>query len=83
MLGFKRFHTAAVAISGIELAAKIRKHQFKVGKLSGRRTTIPTIWAVVVAAQLRPAIRQLVDVLLRKALVLYGPEQCTRHRVQA
>ena len=34
MLGFKRFDTAAVTISGIELAAKIRKHQFKVGKLA-------------------------------------------------
>jgi hypothetical protein len=29
MLGFKRFDTAAVTISGIELAAKIRKHQSK------------------------------------------------------
>jgi transposase-like protein len=50
MLGFKRFHTAAVTISGIELAAKIRKHQFKVGKLPGRPTTIPAIWAAVVGA---------------------------------
>src|SRR3954454_4727154 len=32
MLGFKRFDSAAVTISGIELAAKIRKEQFKVGK---------------------------------------------------
>ena len=29
MLGFNRFDTAAITISGIELAAKIRKHQFK------------------------------------------------------
>jgi hypothetical protein len=36
--------TAAVTISGIELAAKIRKHQFKVGKLPGRPVTIPAIW---------------------------------------
>ena len=50
MLGFKRFHTAAVTISGIELAAKIRKHQFKVGKLPSRPTTIPAIWAAAVAA---------------------------------
>ena len=44
MLGFKRFDTAAVTISGIELAAKIRKHQFKVGNLPGRPKTIPAIW---------------------------------------
>ena len=50
MLGFKRFDTAAVAISGIELAAKIKKGQFKVGKLPGRPTTVPAIWAAVVAA---------------------------------
>jgi len=50
MLGFKRFQTAAVTISGIELATKIRKHQFKVGKLPGRPTTIPAIWTAVVAA---------------------------------
>ncbi len=50
MLGFKRFDTAAVTISGIELAAKIRKQQFKVGKLPGRPQTIPAIWAAAVAA---------------------------------
>src|SRR5215218_5787555 len=50
MLGFKRFDTAAVTIGGIELAAKIRKGQFKLGKLPGRPTTVPAIWAAVVAA---------------------------------
>ena len=50
MLGFKCFQTAAVTISGIELAAKTRKHQFKVGKLSGRPKTVPGIWAAVIAA---------------------------------
>ena len=50
MLGFKRFETAAVTISGIELTAKIRKHQFKVGKLPGRPTTIPAMWTAVIAA---------------------------------
>jgi hypothetical protein len=29
MLGFKRFDSAAVTISGIELVQKIQKHQFK------------------------------------------------------
>ena len=50
MLGFKQFHTAAVTISGIELAAKIRKRQFKIGKLPGRPTTIAAIWAAAIAA---------------------------------
>ena len=50
MLGCKCFYTAAVTISGIELAAKIRKRRFKVRKLRGRPTTIPAIWAAVIAA---------------------------------
>jgi transposase-like protein len=50
MLGFKRFDTAGITISGIELAAKIRKHQFKVGKLPGRPANIPAIWLAVIAA---------------------------------
>ena len=33
MLGFKRFDRAAVTISGIELAEKIKKGQFKIGAL--------------------------------------------------
>jgi transposase-like protein len=50
MLGFKRFGTAAVTISGIELAEKIRKHQFKTGNLPGRPATAPDIWAAILAA---------------------------------
>jgi transposase-like protein len=50
MLGFKRFDTAAVTITGIELAQKIKKDQFKIGKLSGRPGTAPEIWAAVLAA---------------------------------
>ena len=50
MLGFKRFDTAAITICGIELAAKIRKQQFKIGKLPGRPKTTPEIWAAVLAA---------------------------------
>src|SRR5262249_49793518 len=34
MLGFKRFDTATVTISGIELSEKIKKAQFKIGKLT-------------------------------------------------
>jgi hypothetical protein len=33
MLGLKRFDNAVVTISGIELAEKIKKNQFKFGKL--------------------------------------------------
>jgi transposase-like protein len=50
MLGFKRFDTAAVTISGIELAEKIKKNQFKIGKPPGRPATAPAIWAAVLAA---------------------------------
>jgi transposase-like protein len=50
MLGFKRFETAATTISGIEPAEKIRKHQFKTGKLFGRPKTAPEIWAAILAA---------------------------------
>ncbi len=50
MLGFKRFKTASVTISGIELAAKIRKHQFKIGKLAGKPITAPAIWSAILAA---------------------------------
>jgi len=49
MLGFKRFEAAAITISGIELAEKIRKHQFKTGKLPGRPSTAPETWAAILA----------------------------------
>jgi hypothetical protein len=45
MLGFKRFDTASITISGIELAEKIKKSQFKTGKLATRSATTPDIWA--------------------------------------
>src|SRR5918911_5548995 len=44
MLGFKRFETAAVTIRGIELAAKIKKHQFNLKSLTGKATTAPELW---------------------------------------
>ena len=50
MLGFKRFDTATITISGIELAEKIKKAQFKTGKLAGRSATAPAIWVAVLAA---------------------------------
>lgn len=50
MLGFKRFGTAAVTISGIELVERIRKQQFKTGNLPGRPATAPDIWSAILAA---------------------------------
>ena len=50
MLGLKSFETALVVISGIELAEKIKKRQFKIGKLGGRRATLPEIWRAALAA---------------------------------
>jgi len=40
----------AVVIGGIELAEKIKKGQFKLGKLGGRTATMPEIWRTAVAA---------------------------------
>ncbi len=50
MLGLKSFRTAAIVISGIELAEKIKKGQFKTGKLGGPTATMPEIWQAALAA---------------------------------
>jgi transposase-like protein len=50
MLGLKSFQTAAIVISGIELAEKIKKGQFKHGTLGGRTATIPAIWQAALAS---------------------------------
>ena len=50
MLGLKSLRTAAVVISGIELAEKIKKGQYKVGKLGGHTATMPAIWQAALAA---------------------------------
>jgi transposase-like protein len=50
MLGFKRFDNAAVTISGIELAEKIKKAQDTTGKLGGRKATMSELWNAVLAA---------------------------------
>jgi len=50
MLGFQRFDNAAVTISGIELAEKIKKGQFKTGKLGGCRATMSELWSAALAA---------------------------------
>ena len=50
MLGLKSFETADIVISGIELTEKIKKGQFKMGKLGGRQTTLPEIWQAALSA---------------------------------
>ena len=50
MLGFKRFATVAVTIRGVELAEKIKKHQFNLKPLTGKAATTPEMWARVLAA---------------------------------
>ena len=50
MLGLKSFRTAAVVIGGIELAEKIKKGQFKTGKLGGLGATMPEIWRAALVA---------------------------------
>jgi transposase-like protein len=50
MLGFQRFESAAVTISGIGLVRKIQKQQFKTGTLGGRSATMQELWNAVLAA---------------------------------
>jgi transposase-like protein len=50
MLGFKRFDNGAVTISGIELAEKIKKGQFKTGKFANRKSTMSERWNAALAA---------------------------------
>ena len=49
-VGLKSFSAAGVTISGIELTEKIRKGQFKIGKLGGSKATMPEIWRTALAA---------------------------------
>jgi transposase-like protein len=50
MLGLKHFRRAATTIAGIELIHRIRKGQFKLGKLRIKNKTAPEIWNAVLAA---------------------------------
>ena len=50
MLGFKRFDNAVVTISGIELAEKIKKGQFKTGRFARSKTTMSGLWTAALAA---------------------------------
>lgn len=50
MLGLKRFRCASITIAGIELMHRIRKGQFKLGKLRIKDNRAPEIWNAVLAA---------------------------------
>ena len=50
MLGLKRFRSASITIAGIELMHRIRKGQFKLGKLRIKDNRAPEIWNAVLAA---------------------------------
>jgi transposase-like protein len=50
MLGFKRFESAGITISGIELVHKIRKRQFDTSKLGSEKLLNHQVWDVVPAA---------------------------------
>ena len=47
MLGFKRFRSAAITISGIELMHRIRKGQFNLRALGLKDTATSSVWNVV------------------------------------
>ena len=50
MLGFKKFDHAAIAISGVELAQKIRKGQFDITQLRSRvQVRMPQVWDAILA----------------------------------
>ena len=50
MLGFKRLANAAVTLSGIELAQKIRKGQYDISSISQAVALVPQVWEAVLAA---------------------------------
>ena len=50
MLGFKSFSNAAVTLSGIELAQKIKKGQFNTASISHAGARVPQLWEAVLAA---------------------------------
>ena len=47
MLGFKRFRSAAITISGIELMHRIRKGQFDLYAPGLKDTAAPSVWNAV------------------------------------
>ncbi|MDQ3652270.1 MAG: IS6 family transposase [Acidobacteriota bacterium] len=50
MLGFKSFSNAAVTLSGIELAQKIKKGQYDTSSISQAGALVPQVWESVLTA---------------------------------
>ena len=50
MLGFKEFRNAAITIAGIELLHRIRKGQFRLGRLGVQGPAAPAVWNAVLRA---------------------------------
>jgi hypothetical protein len=50
MLGFKDFRHAVITIAGIELMHRIRKGQFRLGRLGAQGRTAPAVWNAVIGA---------------------------------
>jgi transposase-like protein len=50
MLGFKSFNNAAVTLSGIELAQKIKKGQYDTSSISQAGALVPQVWEAVLTA---------------------------------
>jgi transposase-like protein len=50
MLGFQNFQNARVVISGIELAARIRKSQYDLRHLGGAQASFAERWSRALAA---------------------------------
>jgi transposase-like protein len=49
MAGFKSFENASIALSGIELAHRIRKRQFSFGRGRPPRRSLKAMWAMAMA----------------------------------
>jgi DDE superfamily endonuclease len=75
MLGFKRFETAAVTIRGVELAEKIKKHQFNLKPLTGKATTAPEMWAAILKTLNLQSLSFDKNIYLRK----FAPEPYRSH----
>src|SRR6516164_5547522 len=50
MVGFKRLANAAITIAGIELLHRIRKGQFRLGRLGVQNRAAPAVWNAVLRA---------------------------------
>jgi hypothetical protein len=78
MLGFKRFDNAVVTISGIDLAERIKKAQFKTGKLGAGTATMTELWNAATHS-LSPNSRSLNMAELTRSLrrLEFAPEPST------